>query len=74
MHGELPQVRLDHLPVTGELRRVLVSFFDDVGRILEVRPPTQERLAVDPGSKDDPREDALQSLRPSGVRARNLKE
>jgi hypothetical protein len=34
VHGELPQVPRDLRPVSGELRRVLVSFFDDVGRIL----------------------------------------
>ena len=56
--GELPQVLRDLLPVASELRRVLVSFFDDLGKILEVRLPIQARPGVDPGSQDDPREDA----------------
>jgi len=34
VHSELPQVLRDLPPIGGELRRVLVSFFDDVGRIL----------------------------------------
>jgi serine/threonine protein kinase len=37
IHAELPQVLCDLLPVAGELRRVLVFFFDDLGKILEVR-------------------------------------
>jgi len=32
--GEFPQVPRDLLAVAGELRRVLVPFFDDVGSIL----------------------------------------
>jgi hypothetical protein len=69
IHGELPQVLRDLLPVAGELRRVLVSFFDDIGKILEVRPKAQGR----PGGTISDRT-RLQSLRPAGVRARNLKK
>ena len=58
VHGELPQVPRDLRPVAGELRPVLVSFFDDVGRILEVRLPNQGRASVEPGSHDDQRDDA----------------
>jgi hypothetical protein len=39
--GKLPEVPRDLLPVAGELRRVLVSFFDSVEKILEVRPSSQ---------------------------------
>jgi hypothetical protein len=53
---------------------MLVSFFDDVGRILKVRTPNQGRAAVDPGSHETREMMRLQSLRPSGVRARNLKK
>jgi hypothetical protein len=41
VHRELPQVLRDLPPIGGELRRVLVSFFDGVWRILgheEVEP------------------------------------
>jgi hypothetical protein len=74
VHGELPQVPRDLLPVASELRQVLVSFFDDVGRILEVCPPNRGRPAVDPGSHDDERDDAAPVPETSGVRARNLKK
>jgi hypothetical protein len=46
VHAELPRVPRDLRAVAGELRRVLVSFLDDVARILEVRPPNQWRAAA----------------------------
>jgi hypothetical protein len=55
---EPPEVPRDLLPVAGELGRVLVSFFDDITRILEVRPSSPRRPAADPGSHHDPRDDA----------------
>jgi hypothetical protein len=43
---ELSQVRRDLIPVAGELGRVLFPFFDDVRRILEVRPSSQGGLTL----------------------------
>jgi hypothetical protein len=45
-------------PTAGEHRRVLVPFSEDIGRILEVRPPSRGRAAVDRGSHHDQRDDA----------------